>query len=62
MSSPPLSADAEATARTGCEGIVALPARLAPWQVAVCSGPEGSGAGWRSTGSPVNLLDPAPMA
>ncbi len=62
MSSPPLSADAEATARAGCEGIVALPARLEPWQLAVCSRPEVIGRWLEEHGSPVNLLDPAPMA
>jgi len=62
MSSPPLSADAEATVRAGCEGIVALPARLEAWQLAVCGQPELIGSWLDEHGSPVNVLDPAPMA
>ena len=62
MSVVSLRADAEATVRAGCEGIVALPARLEPWQRAVCGDPDLLRRWLDEHGSPVNVLDPAPMA
>jgi len=54
------------TATTGlrarCEGIVALDGRLEPWQRRLCNKPEVL-RGWLAEhGSPLNILDPAPMA
>jgi diaminopimelate decarboxylase len=62
MSAPPLPVTPHDAVRERCEGVVALPARLEPWQVEVC-GHAGRVDGWLSEhGSPLNLLDPAPMA
>jgi diaminopimelate decarboxylase len=48
--------------RARCEGIVALPARLEPWQVDVCCRPRLLRDWIDEHGSPLNLLDPSPMA
>jgi diaminopimelate decarboxylase len=56
------AADPTAGVRSACEGVVPLPARLEPWQVELCAGPELL-AGWIDRyGSPLNVLDPAPLA
>jgi diaminopimelate decarboxylase len=47
---------------TGCEGIVALPARLEPWQEALCDQPAVLAAWLERHGSPLNVIDPAPLA
>jgi diaminopimelate decarboxylase len=47
--------------RARCEGIVALPARLEPWQRELCSDPGLIGEWMRVHGSPINVLDPRPM-
>jgi diaminopimelate decarboxylase len=48
--------------RAGCQGVVALSARLEEWQLALCRAPDRL-AGWLDLhGSPLNILDPAPMA
>jgi diaminopimelate decarboxylase len=48
--------------RAGCSGIVPLPARLEPWQVELCGRHEQL-SGWIAEhGSPLNLIDPAPLA
>jgi diaminopimelate decarboxylase len=62
MSAPPRTVTSQAAARARCEGIVALPARLEPWQLDVCGQPELVDQWLGEHGSPVNLLDPAPMA
>ena len=51
-----------ASLRARCEGIVALPARLEPWQRELCSHPDLIQEWMRVHGSPVNLIDPRPMA
>ncbi len=62
MSSPPPHVTPQDAVRERCEGIVALPGRLEPWQREVC-GQAGRLDRWLSEhGSPLNLLDPAPMA
>jgi diaminopimelate decarboxylase len=48
--------------RARCEGIVALPARLEPWQRELCSDPGLIDEWMRVHGSPINLIDPRPMA
>jgi diaminopimelate decarboxylase len=48
----------EAAARAGCAGIVPLPARLEPWQVALCRQPELLAEWLELHGSPLNVLDP----
>jgi diaminopimelate decarboxylase len=48
--------------RAGCEGVVALPARLEAWQREVCNQPERAQAWIEEHGSPVNVLCPSPMA
>ena len=48
--------------RDGCEGIAPLPARLEPWQEAACADPAAL-AGWIDRhGSPLNLIETAPLA
>lgn len=48
--------------RSGCRGVVPLTARLEPWQRALCRRPTLL-AGWLERyGSPLNILDPSPMA
>ncbi|MEO5633270.1 Y4yA family PLP-dependent enzyme [Gaiella sp.] len=48
--------------RSRCAGVVALPARLEPWQTNVCRQPMML-AGWLDRyGSPLNLLDSSPVA
>ncbi len=54
--------DREAAVRESCAGVVALPARLEPWQLDVCRRPELLDAWLTEFGSPVNLLHAAPMA
>jgi hypothetical protein len=54
-------ASAEAGLRDGCVGVAPLSARLEPWQVELCSKPELISAWMEEHGSPVNLIDPAPM-
>jgi diaminopimelate decarboxylase len=47
--------------RAGCEGVVPLPARLEPWQVALCEEP-GVLAEWLDVhGSPLNVIDPGAL-
>ena len=47
--------------RAGCAGVVALPARLEPWQRDLCARPDEM-LGWMETyGSPLNLLNPSPL-
>ena len=57
------SAGVDAAAlRSGCAGIVPLPARLEPWQLELCARSEPL-AGWIAEhGSPLNVIDPAPLA
>jgi diaminopimelate decarboxylase len=52
----------DAGGRAGCEGIAALPARLEPWQLALCGDPARLAALLERFGSPLNLIDPAPLA
>jgi diaminopimelate decarboxylase len=48
--------------RSGCLGIAPLTGRLEPWQVALCRTPALL-AGWlEQYGSPLNVLDPRPLA
>jgi diaminopimelate decarboxylase len=47
--------------RGRCEGIVALPARLEPWQADLCRRPRMLRDWIEEHGSPLNLLDPSPM-
>jgi diaminopimelate decarboxylase len=47
--------------RAGCAGVAPLPARLEAWQADVCGRPDALRAWLTEHGSPVNLLDPAPM-
>ena len=51
-------------ARSGTlRGIVALPARLEPWQLGALRARPTASTRWLDEhGSPLNLLDPAPMA
>jgi diaminopimelate decarboxylase len=51
--------DPVAGARSGCEGVVPLPARLEPWQIELCSRPERLAEWIERYGSPLNVLDPA---
>jgi diaminopimelate decarboxylase len=47
--------------RSRCQGIAPLSARLEPWQEALC-GPASPLSEWMDEhGSPINLLDPAPV-
>ncbi len=47
--------------RAPCAGVIALPARLEPWQVIVCRQPKML-SGWLDRyGSPLNLLDSSPV-
>ena len=55
-------ADPATGLRARCEGIVALPARLEPWQRDLCSHPDRIQEWMRVHGSPINLIDPRPMA
>ncbi|MDX6619177.1 MAG: diaminopimelate decarboxylase [Gaiellales bacterium] len=48
--------------RSGCEGIVPLPARLEPWQVALCAQPAVLAGLLERHGSPLNVIAPAPLA
>jgi len=48
--------------RAGCEGIVALDARLEPWQRRLCLQPGTLRAWLAEHGSPLNILDPSLMA
>ena len=50
------------TARAGCAGIVPLPARLEPWQAALCEQPDVLAAWIDLHGSPLNVIDPTPLA
>ena len=50
------------TVRAGCEGIVALPARLEPWQEELCAQPALLAEWLETYGSPLNVIDPAPLA
>jgi diaminopimelate decarboxylase len=51
-----------AAARAGCAGIVPLPARLEPWQAALCEQPDLLAAWIELHGSPLNVIDPTPLA
>jgi diaminopimelate decarboxylase len=56
-----VSVEARHDARSGCAGVVALPARLEPWQTQLCTRPDEL-LGWMDAyGSPLNLLDPSPL-
>ncbi len=56
-----MSVEAQLSVRAGCAGIVALTARLEPWQRELCARPDEL-LGWLDTyGSPLNLLDPSPL-
>jgi diaminopimelate decarboxylase len=48
--------------RSACRGIVALTARLEPWQLGVCEEPTRLAEWIDRHGSPLNLIDPSPMA
>ena len=48
--------------RAGCEGVVALPARLEPWQEALCEQPALLAEWIAEFGSPLNVIDPGPVA
>jgi diaminopimelate decarboxylase len=50
-------ADASADVRSGCAGVVALPARLEPWQVALCRKQALLSDSLERHGSPLNFLD-----
>ena len=52
----------EPAVRAGCAGVVALPARLEPWQVALCGDLVRLAALVERHGSPLNVIDPAPLA
>jgi len=61
MSARLQAADPVARVRSGCEGVVPLPSRLEPWQIELCARPDQL-AGWiERYGSPLNVLDPAPL-
>ncbi len=62
MSVSARSVSTEATVRARCAGVIALPARLEPWQLDVCARPELVDHWLSEHGSPVNLLDTSPMA
>ena len=62
MSAPLRSITPQAGVRARCAGVVALPARLEPWQLEVCGQPELVDRWLSEHGSPVNLLDSSPMA
>jgi diaminopimelate decarboxylase len=55
------AADPSARARSGCEGVVPLPARLEPWQIELCARPEQLAEWIERYGSPLNVLNPAPL-
>ena len=55
------AADPAAGVRSGCEGVVPLPARLEPWQIELCARPEQLAEWIERYGSPLNVLDPAPL-
>jgi len=48
--------------RAGCHGVVALTARLEPWQLELCGYPDRLAQLLQRHGSPLNLLDPSPLA
>lgn len=48
--------------RARCAGVLPLDGRLEPWQSALCSDPASVRDLVAEHGSPLNLLDPAPMA
>jgi diaminopimelate decarboxylase len=48
--------------RSGCAGVVALPARLEPWQAELCARPALLAEWLETYGSPLNVIDPAPLA
>ncbi len=52
---------AEDDLRAGCEGVVALSARLEPWQVELCGRPDLVRTWIEEHGSPINLIDPSVM-
>jgi diaminopimelate decarboxylase len=52
----------ETVVRSGCEGVVALPARLEPWQAALCEQPDALAGLLERHGSPLNVIAPAPLA
>ena len=58
----PSIAEPAADPRVRCEGIVPLEARLEPWQRRLCLAPGRIGAWMEQYGSPINLIDPSPMA
>ncbi len=54
-------AGAQVSLRGGCAGVVALPARLEPWQEALCERPALLAEWIAEHGSPLNVIDPAPV-
>jgi diaminopimelate decarboxylase len=46
----------------GCRGTMPLSARLEPWQLELCESPDRVAELVERHGSPLNILDPAPMA
>ncbi len=59
---PPDAAARMADVRGGCEGVAPLTGRLEPWQRDLCHRPGLLREWMDQHGSPVNVLDPAPMA
>ena len=54
-------AGAQTDVRAGCAGVVPLPARLEPWQEALCERPALLAEWIAEHGSPLNVIDPAPL-
>jgi diaminopimelate decarboxylase len=48
--------------RSGCGGSEPLPARLEPWQIELCGNPKLLAEWVDHHGSPLNVLDPTPLA
>lgn len=53
--------DTATSVHSGCAGAVPLQARLEPWQLELCSRPELLAAWIERYGSPLNVIDPAPL-
>ncbi len=58
----PARADARVSIRSGCAGVVPLTARLEPWHEALCEQPDLLAEWIEQLGSPLNVLDPGPLA
>ncbi len=54
--------DRAALLRAGCHGVAPLTGRLEPWQVEVCERPTELRELIAEHGSPINLIEPSPMA